>query len=139
MLHPCSSLGGLHERPPSSNGPLRPDIEEAIERFGSASLTKRERDVIKLVLRGLPSKLIARELKIAPKTENVHRRNAYAKLEVDARSALFFQFLQSLSEIETPTPGLPKPGLASQELRRMGRESASMLSSCSTCSHFGLT
>lgn len=104
MLHP-SSLAACLALPTESYSdrfavPLRADIEEALDRFGAASLTAREQEVVRLILRGLPSKLIARTLEIAPKTENVHRRNAYAKLGVDSRSSLFFEFLVFLSEFE---------------------------------------
>ncbi|WP_373085372.1 response regulator transcription factor [Sneathiella sp.] len=80
---------------------LNDQIETALHRFGNDILTAREQDVVRLVLRGLPSKLIARKLQIAPKTEGVHRSNAYAKLGLNSRSMLFLQFLQFLSLILT--------------------------------------
>jgi DNA-binding CsgD family transcriptional regulator len=102
MHHPASLAANLQYR---ENGcqenevPLNGLIENAISNYGSNVLTARERDVIQLIIRGQPSKIIARLLKIAPKTEGVHRRNAYAKLGIDSRSALFRSFLFHLTEI----------------------------------------
>lgn len=93
-VFPTASVAFRMER---CDAPLSAQIEAALRNFGNDLLTAREQDVIRLILRGLPSKLIARKLHITPKTEGVHRRNAYAKLGVDSRSTLFLQFLQFLS------------------------------------------
>jgi len=45
-------------------------------------LTERERDVIQLVARGLPNKLIADELNISVRTVEVHRARVFDKMEV---------------------------------------------------------
>ena len=45
-----------------------------------ASLSHREREVLKLVVEGKTSKLIARELKITVKTVDVHRTHVREKL-----------------------------------------------------------
>jgi len=76
---------------------LHKQIEEAMSVFGAGVLTVREQDVVRLILQGFPSKRVAGELKIALKTEKVHRRNAYAKLGVNSHAALFVQFLRFLS------------------------------------------
>jgi two-component system response regulator DctR len=53
-------------------------------------LTKRERDVLALLLRGRTNKQVAREMGISPRTAEVHRRNILQKtrsgnlLELDA-------------------------------------------------------
>ena len=45
-------------------------------------LTERERDVMALVARGLPNKLIADELDISVRTVEVHRARVFDKMEV---------------------------------------------------------
>jgi two-component system, LuxR family, response regulator DctR len=47
-----------------------------------AELTQRERDVMQLVARGLPNKLIADELVISVRTVEVHRARVFDKMEV---------------------------------------------------------
>lgn len=100
MYHPASLEAHLN---PGGNAaddfasPLNTRIESALSNYGANILTARERDVVHLIIRGHPSKIIARQLKIAPKTEGVHRRNAYAKLGIDSRSSLFRSFLLHLS------------------------------------------
>lgn len=49
-------------------------------------LTEREREVLRLVAQGLSSKLIARQLSIAPGTVNYHLSTAFNKLGVDTRA-----------------------------------------------------
>jgi DNA-binding CsgD family transcriptional regulator len=102
MHHPASLAADFQCRDNVSHGndvPLNGSIETALSNYGDNILTARERDVVHLIIRGQPSKIIARQLKIAPKTEGVHRRNAYAKLGIDSRSALFRSFLFHLSQI----------------------------------------
>jgi two-component system response regulator DctR len=45
-------------------------------------LTERERDVMRLVLEGLPNKLIADQLDISVRTVEVHRARVFDKMEV---------------------------------------------------------
>ena len=47
-----------------------------------SDLTQRERDVMQLVARGLPNKLIADELAISVRTVEVHRARVFDKMEV---------------------------------------------------------
>jgi len=47
-----------------------------------AELTERERDVMRLVARGLPNKLIADELNISVRTVEVHRSRVFDKMDV---------------------------------------------------------
>ncbi len=49
-------------------------------------LTERERDVMKLVIEGLPNKLIADQLDISVRTVEVHRARVFEKME--AKSAV---------------------------------------------------
>lgn len=54
------------------------------QRLGArlAELTERERDVMQLVARGLPNKLIADQLAISVRTVEVHRARVFDKMEV---------------------------------------------------------
>jgi two-component system response regulator DctR len=47
-----------------------------------AELTDRERDVMRLVVEGLPNKLIADQLAISVRTVEVHRARVFDKMEV---------------------------------------------------------
>ena len=47
-----------------------------------AELTERERDVMRLVVEGLPNKLIADQLNISVRTVEVHRARVFDKMEV---------------------------------------------------------
>ena len=47
-----------------------------------AELTERERDVMQLVVEGLPNKLIADQLDISIRTVEVHRARVFDKMEV---------------------------------------------------------
>ena len=45
-------------------------------------LTERERDVMKLVVEGLPNKLVADQLDISVRTVEVHRARVFDKMQV---------------------------------------------------------
>ena len=47
-----------------------------------ASLTERERDVMRLVIEGLPNKLVADQLNISVRTVEVHRSRVFEKMGV---------------------------------------------------------
>jgi NarL family two-component system response regulator LiaR len=61
-------------------------MREVAEDEPDANLTAREREVLALVARGLPNKLIARELGIAEKTVKAHMTSILAKLGVTDRT-----------------------------------------------------
>ena len=48
----------------------------------TTELTERERDVMRLVVEGLPNKLIADQLAISVRTVEVHRARVFEKMEV---------------------------------------------------------
>jgi two-component system response regulator DctR len=56
--------------------------EEARLRARVAELTERERAVMRLVIEGLPNKLIADRLEISVRTVEVHRSRVFDKMEV---------------------------------------------------------
>jgi two-component system response regulator DctR len=82
---------------PFSDNALVDRIEQALKKSGEvlaagrekgqvqarlAELTDRERDVMKLVIEGLPNKLIADQLDISVRTVEVHRARVFDKMEV---------------------------------------------------------
>jgi DNA-binding NarL/FixJ family response regulator len=62
----------------------RPPAERSIE----PRLTRREREVLRLIGEGLTSKEIAGRLKISPKTAQVHRDNLKQKLDLRTTAAM---------------------------------------------------
>jgi two-component system response regulator DctR len=82
---------------PFSDNALVDRIEEALRRSAEVQasrrekgallgrleeLTERERDVMRLVAKGLPNKLIADQLAISVRTVEVHRARVFDKMEV---------------------------------------------------------
>jgi two-component system response regulator DctR len=82
---------------PFSDNALVDRIEQALERSAAtlqsyqtklgrqhnlAELTERERDVMRLVVEGLPNKLIADQLDISVRTVEVHRARVFDKMGV---------------------------------------------------------
>lgn len=82
---------------PFSDNALVDRIEQALKKSGDvldarrakgavqarlADLTDRERDVMRLVIEGLPNKLIADQLDISVRTVEVHRARVFDKMEV---------------------------------------------------------
>ena len=75
---------------------LRAQLHSALDAFGSSLLTEREAQVINLVLHGHSTKTVAEKLSIAVETVKLHRKHAYAKLEVRSQAELFYLFLDSV-------------------------------------------
>lgn len=74
-------------------------LADCFKNFGQARLTRRERQISQLLLRGHSSKSIARELGIAPGTVMVHKRNLFAKLGISSQYELFSLFIDDLRGI----------------------------------------
>ncbi len=81
---------------PSEGVNLRAQLHSALESFGSSLLTDREAQVINLVLHGHSTKTVADKLSISMETVKLHRKHAYAKLEVSSQAELFYLFLDSV-------------------------------------------
>lgn len=77
------------------------DRDESLHRrlatFGDPQLTKREQQITQLLLRGHSAKSVARELRIAPGTVMVHKRNLFAKLGITSQYELFSLFIKDLN------------------------------------------
>jgi two-component system response regulator DctR len=65
-----------------SAGVLAARREQHLLRSRLQELTERERDVMQLVARGLPNKLIADQLAISVRTVEVHRARVFDKMDV---------------------------------------------------------
>jgi len=74
-------------------------LTKCFESFGQSKLTKRERQISQLLLRGHSLKSVAKELRIAPGTVMVHKRNLFAKLEISSQYELFSMFIDDLGSI----------------------------------------
>jgi RNA polymerase sigma factor (sigma-70 family) len=81
------TLDLAQERFASNRG--RREIEQRI-----ASLTPREREILALVIEGLPSQNIARKLGTSVKTVDVHRTRIKAKTGADSIATLVRDILQ---------------------------------------------
>lgn len=81
---------------PSVGVNLRAQLNSALDAFGSSLLTDRETQVINLVLHGHSTKTLAEKLSISMETVKLHRKHAYAKLEVSSQAELFYLFLDSV-------------------------------------------
>lgn len=73
-------------------------VQDALLDAGRTSITKRETEVISLILRGYSSISIAAMLNISIGTVKVHRKNIYAKLEISSQGELFSLFLPLLTQ-----------------------------------------
>ena len=80
-----ASDGGLHRRP------------RCFDNLGEGVLTDREQEITRLLLRGHSAKSVYRELRIAPGTVMVHKRNLFAKLGITSQNELFSRFIDELS------------------------------------------
>jgi DNA-binding NarL/FixJ family response regulator len=68
-------------------------------------LTEREREIAKLVARGLRNKEIALHLNLSIHTVQNHLKNMYAKLEISSRTELVWK-IQHLGDDEIETPNV---------------------------------
>lgn len=71
-------------------------LHQAFETFGTSILSKREKEVVNLILQGASSKSVAREMRISPETERSYRKSIYRKLDVNSHSELYYLFFRSL-------------------------------------------
>lgn len=68
--------------------------DRAFESFGADRLTRREQEVVRLVLRGHSSESIGFNLGISITTVKTHRKHAYDKLGISTQAELLSAFLR---------------------------------------------
>ena len=83
--------------PAAESSDLRARLQEALGAFGSSVLTRREQQVIELVLLGNSTRLVADKLGISAETVKLHRKHAYAKLDISSQAELFYLFVDALA------------------------------------------
>jgi DNA-binding CsgD family transcriptional regulator len=76
-------------------------MNSALESFGETLLTKREREITRLILQGHSSKSIAKLLHISLGTVKVHRKNIHTKLDTSNNSDIFTLFLEHLNQVDS--------------------------------------
>ena len=85
------------EPAPAGQLAFRQKLQEALGAFGTSLLSPREREVIELVLLGHSTRLIAEKLGISTETVKLHRKHAYAKLDIRSQAELFYLFVDALA------------------------------------------
>ncbi|HNP36735.1 MAG TPA: helix-turn-helix transcriptional regulator [Woeseiaceae bacterium] len=93
-----------HDAVGQQNRDMHNRLTEVFANFGTSVLTDREREITQLLLRGYSTKAIARQLKIAPGTVMVHKRNLFTKLGITSQYQLFSQFIDALSTRRVHSP-----------------------------------
>lgn len=103
-----------HSKAPEKamHGDLREQLHRSLAAFGSSVLTPRERQVTELVLLGNSTRLVAEKLEISTETVKLHRKHAYAKLDVSSQAELFLLFMEALAH--SPNSGKTDPLIAYQ-------------------------
>ncbi|MGB3810569.1 MAG: LuxR C-terminal-related transcriptional regulator [Parvibaculum sp.] len=86
--------GGLDDIPSPQ---LHRVLSSAYERFGDDALSEREKEVTRLLLKGLPPKSVSRMLNIAPGTVRNHIKRIYVKLDVRSQAELLALFFETLN------------------------------------------
>ena len=76
---------------------FRQRLQYALGAFGASVLTRREREVIELVLLGHSTRLVAEKLQISTETVKLHRKHAYAKLDISSQAELFYLFVDAIA------------------------------------------
>ena len=83
--------------PATAKSDLRNRLHSALGAFGSSVLTRREQQVIELILLGHSTRLVAEKLGISAETAKLHRKHAYAKLDISSQAELFYLFVDALA------------------------------------------
>lgn len=72
-------------------------LDMALRNFGKDHLSKRECEVIQLILKGHSNKSIAQLMEISVDTVKVYNKRFHAKLEISSQAELFSLFLEAIS------------------------------------------
>lgn len=84
--------------------------EDAFQAFGGNLLSRREREIAQLLLRGHSTLSIGLHLNISTTTVKTHRKNLYAKLGISSQFELFSLFVDSIGSGALANEGPPPPG-----------------------------
>lgn len=103
----CAQHWRRESLPTKGESNLRVQLHSALEDFGSSLLTGRETQVINLILHGFSTKMVAEKLCISLETVKLHRKNAYAKMEISSQAELFYLFIASLMNANKYAGGDP--------------------------------
>jgi DNA-binding CsgD family transcriptional regulator len=89
-----------HERPEAfkfRSGVASEDIESAFTEAFADTLTPKQRDIVRMILRGHSSLSISIKLGISEGTAKLHRANIYSRLGISSQSELFRKFIDHLT------------------------------------------
>lgn len=75
--------------------PVSLRFDEALDQFAVPSLTPREREVVRLQLKGHSIKAIAEMLNISPGTVRNHTKSIHLKLEISSQREMFSMFIDT--------------------------------------------
>jgi len=75
---------------------LGSELAMALDLFGTSLLTARECEIIQHHLKGHNTRSISERLNISQHTVSMHRKNAYAKLDIRSQFELFHLFIDSI-------------------------------------------
>ncbi|MNE92674.1 Response regulator protein TodT [compost metagenome] len=77
----------------------RPDdaIETAFDSLCADRLTRQQRNIVRLILRGHSNPSIGKTMNIAEGTVRIHRKNIYRRLGISSQGALFRIFIDHLN------------------------------------------
>jgi DNA-binding CsgD family transcriptional regulator len=76
-----------------SDDPVSLKFEKALDNFTAASLTDRQREIVRLQLKGHSTKSIAQMLEISPGTVRNHIKSIHLRLEISSQRELFSMFI----------------------------------------------
>lgn len=96
---------------------LNTQLDLALQDFGRRFLTERETEVIQLLLRGHATRSIAERLGISAETVKLHRKHAYAKLDISSQAELFHLFIDALGSAGDYAGGDPLSGYLDHKSR----------------------
>ena len=69
-------------------------------------LSKREREVVQLLLEGKCNKLIALDMQVSDRTVEFHLKNIYSKFQVNSRMELVLKLKNEINWIESEKLGV---------------------------------
>lgn len=82
----------LQQSPPIEHAPI--NQSQRYSHLESQDLTKREKQIVGLILEGLSSASIAEKCFVSEGTVKNHRKNIYRKLKIKSQAELFCKFIQ---------------------------------------------